>query len=102
MHVFKLISIHIVELLWITLQHQILHQIKMVWLLFRNVCTVTYNTTSVDQEFINPVKLTDETDEVVQRFLLSEYRTVYLNALSSNLIFASGLKLIEKIGEGKQ
>ena len=57
---------------------------------------------SVDLEFINPVRLTEETDKVVQRFLLNEYGTVHLNILSSNLIFASGLKLIEKIGEGEQ
>ena len=57
---------------------------------------------SVDLEFINPTKLTEETHEVVQMFLLNEYGTVHLNILSKNLIFASGLKLIEKIGEGKQ
>ena len=47
----------------------------------------------------NPVRLIEKTDEVVQR---NEYETVHVNALSSNLIFASGLKLIEKIGEGEQ
>ena len=57
---------------------------------------------SIDLEFINPVRLTEETDEVVQRFLLNEYGTVYLNILSKNLIYASGVKIIEKIGEGEQ
>ena len=57
---------------------------------------------SIDLELINPVRLTEETDEVVQRFLLNEYGTVHLNILSKNLIFASGLKIIEKIGEGEQ
>ena len=57
---------------------------------------------SIDLEFINTVRLTEETDEAVQRFILNEYGTVHVDALSSNLIFASGLKLIENIGEGEQ
>ena len=57
---------------------------------------------SVGLELSNPVRLIEETDVVVQRFILNEYGTVHVNALSSNLIFASGLKLIEKIGEGEQ
>ena len=56
----------------------------------------------MDLELINTVRLTEETDVVVQRFILNEYGTVHVNALSSNLIFASGLKIIEKIGEGEQ
>ena len=35
-------------------------------------------------------------------FFDPDYGTVYLNTLSSNLIYASGLRLIEKIGEGEQ
>ena len=57
---------------------------------------------SIDLELINPVRHTEKTDEVVQTFLLNEYGIVDLNKLSKNLIFASGLKIIEKIGEGEQ
>ena len=54
---------------------------------------------SIDLEFINPVRHTEETDEVVQR---NQSETVHVNACSSNLIFASKLKLTENIGEGEQ
>ena len=63
------------------------YNIKSKWYDYYSEMFVLLHITplSVDLEFFNPV-----------------YGTVYFNTLSSNLIFASGLKLIEKIGEGEQ